>query len=180
MIRLPALPLGALLVGSTLASGCSIILLKAPPETLIDPRQPVTSCSTAPLEPIIDAAIVAVSAVGVAEKSSSSMSSNDRASLAMRTIAVLAVYGGSSAYGFWTGSRCRDLQHLGQRCRQGDGASCHVLDPDFEPGRPRTVPLLCARDAHCAAGQRCLESACVETSNPDTPGEAAPSERGGP
>jgi hypothetical protein len=165
-----------LLACSIGASGCSFVWLRRPPETLADPTLPVTSCSDAPMAPVVDAAIVVAYAVllGVAI-------SRDEATT--KTYLGTGLLGGtfaaSSIYGFQTGSRCGDLMVLNLRCRRGDQEACRTLTPVTTPGRP-AAPLLCARDRDCATGQRCLEAACVETPTPDAPGEAGPTGRSGP
>jgi hypothetical protein len=164
LARRSALPV--LLAAAVGSSGCSFFAVRPPEKVVADPSKPLVTCSTAPLPAAVD--VVWATAYGILYAKALADGATEPAFKVMGGL-MLGTLAASASYGFWAGSRCGDLKELNTRCMRGDRAACLALNPGYVPGRPGGVPLLCARDADCAAGQACVQSACVEPAAPAPP-----------
>ena len=156
-------PLLAILIASAAGStGCSLMAVRSPPAVVADPSRPFTTCDSPPVPTVADTVMFAGYGVFFASALSQDKITPTATVLSGLLLGTLAA---SAIHGFRVGHRCAELQALGARCRAGDREACLALNPGFDPARP-AVPLLCAQDADCAAGQACVQSACVDRPAP--------------
>jgi hypothetical protein len=148
-------PLAGLVLAS---SGCSAILVSAPPRPYDPARQPST-CDTVLAPAVADIFLAALATTGVAV-SLATTEGGEAAGRAALYGVLDAAFIASAIHGISHRDPCVELKATIASCRSGDDASCRLLDPGHQPGRAPTAPLLCASDAGCGDGQRCVASSC--------------------
>jgi hypothetical protein len=152
--------------------GCSFFLTRPPPERFVDPARPIApiaSCdSVAP--PVADTLLALFLTTVTVHAAVEGKATGGAIIVAGAGVAGLAI---SALYGFEARRECTQVEVLNAQCMKGDRTACLALNPDFQAGQPAVAPLLCASDAACGPGQRCVGSACVAGPAPPAPGAPA-------
>ncbi len=165
--RAPFALLLAPLMGLVIAtSGCSAILVRAPPRPYHPARRPAT-CDTLLAPVVIDLFFAALATTGVAISAATTKGGEAAGRVALYG-ALDVAFIASAIHGISHRDPCAELKVTVARCRSGDDASCRLLDPGHQPGQAPTAAILCASDAGCGDGQRCVASSC-EAKPPTAP-----------
>lgn len=155
-------------------SGCSLLFMTSPPDTLpADPAQEI-SCTSKVIAPIVDTVIGVYQGVrtGVAVAADDSDYEDYPISRPVDIafgVGFTALFVGSAVYGYASASECSEMKREAAR---------RPVDAAIIP-RPQTMapaPLIpaCTVDTQCKGDRICEDGRCVSPSPPPPPIEPAP------
>jgi len=189
----------ALTIASLLASGCSWIFMKKPPESVAVPQVAI-ECTSSRVAPGFDVAgtvyFVANAIALLARRECTGFNSDcvekpAKIGGSIVSAALAITYAAAAHSGFESASRCEQVKDLNARCLGGSEADCRALNaswvpppagPDWPPESPYGSG--CSKDTDCKGDRICVAAVCVdpterEKAPPPAP-KAAPPDPGPP